>query len=68
MAATYATLFWCALQVTLFLSLAAPIYLVVRRRHPQAATFAAATCLGAVIVLCALAASPWPRWSLALQP
>jgi beta-lactamase regulating signal transducer with metallopeptidase domain len=65
MAAIYATLFWCALQVTLFLTLAAPIYLVVRRRSPHAATFAAASSLAAVILLSALAASPWPRWSLA---
>jgi beta-lactamase regulating signal transducer with metallopeptidase domain len=67
MAATYATLFWCALQVTIFLSLATPIYLFARRRNPQAATFAAATSLGAVVVLSALAASPWPRWTLVLE-
>ena len=66
MAAIYATLFWCALQVTLFLTLAAPIYLFVRRRSPHAATFVAASSLAAVILLSALAASPWPRWSLAM--
>lgn len=67
MAAIYTTLFWCALQVTLFLLLAAPIYFLVRRRSPQAATFAAATSLAAVIALSALAASPWPRWTLAFD-
>jgi beta-lactamase regulating signal transducer with metallopeptidase domain len=64
MTAIYATLFWCALQVTLFLTLASPIYLLVRRRSPHAAPFAAASSLAAVILLSALAASPWPRWSL----
>ncbi|WP_428304218.1 M56 family metallopeptidase [Lacipirellula sp.] len=64
MAAIFTTLFWCALQVSLFLLLAAPIYLLVRRRNPSAGTAVAASALGAVVVLSALAISPWPRWSL----
>lgn len=58
-----ATLFWCVVQVSLFLTLAAPIYLAVRRRHPRAGTFAAAGSLAVVVALSGLAASPWPRWA-----
>ena len=64
MAAMFTILFWCALQVSLFLVLAAPVYLVVRRRNPSAGTAVAASSLATVIVLSGLAVSPWPRWSL----
>ncbi|BBO32977.1 M56 family metallopeptidase [Lacipirellula parvula] len=64
MAAIFSTLFWCALQVSLFLLLATPVYLLVRRRNPSAGTAVAASALTAVVVLSALAISPWPRWSL----
>lgn len=58
-----ATLFWCVVQVSLFLTVAAPIYLAVRRRHPRAGTWAAAGSLAVVVALSGLAASPWPRWA-----
>ena len=55
---------WCALQVTLFLLLAAPVYLLVRRTHPRAGTGAALGSLLAVIALSVLAGSGWPRWEM----
>ncbi|MBA4104902.1 MAG: hypothetical protein C0485_04010 [Pirellula sp.] len=64
MAAIYATLFWCALQVSIFLALALPIYLIVRRRNSSAGAATAASSLAAVVLLSFLAVSPWPRWSL----
>jgi beta-lactamase regulating signal transducer with metallopeptidase domain len=53
---------WCALQVSLFLALAAVVYFAVRRLHPRTGTWAAMSSLTLVIALSALAASPWPRW------
>lgn len=64
MAAIYTTLFWCALQVSIFLALALPIYLIVRRRNSSAGAATAASSLSAVVLLSFLAVSPWPRWSL----
>ena len=64
MAAIYTMLFWCALQVTLFLMVALPLYLVILRRDPRVGAAAGASVLGIVILLTGLAASPWPRWSL----
>ena len=53
---------WCAVQVTLFLVLAAPVYLLARRLHPRAGTVAALGSLMAVVALSLLAGSSWPRW------
>lgn len=64
MAAMFTILFWCALQVSFFLALALPIYLVVRRRNSSAGAVVAASSLAAVVLLSLLAISPWPRWSL----
>ena len=64
MAPIYTMIFWCALQVTLFLTVALPLYLVIRRRDPRVGAAAGAGVLGVVILLTGLAASPWPRWSL----
>ena len=58
------TIVWCAAQVTLFLALAAPVYLLTRRLHPRAGTVVALGSLGAVILLSLLAGSSWPRWEV----
>lgn len=61
------TMLWCAVQVTLFLALAAPVYLLARRLHPRAGTVAALGSLMAVIALSLMAGSSWPRWKLNRQ-
>jgi beta-lactamase regulating signal transducer with metallopeptidase domain len=56
-------LVWCIVQVTLVSLLVGTLYLVVRRFRPGAATAVVLTGLLTVVVLSALAFSPWPRWS-----
>ena len=58
-------LVWCMLQVTLLVVLAGIVYLVVRRYVPAAGALVTAATIGAVVVVSALAFSPWPRWQLA---
>jgi len=57
-------LVWCVLQVTLVGLLSAGLYLGVRRLRPAAAAPVALTGLLVIVLLSALAMSPWPRWSL----
>jgi len=58
-------LVWCMLQVTLLVVLAGIVYLIVRRYVPAAGALVTAATIGAVVVVSALAFSPWPRWQLA---
>lgn len=60
-----ATIVSCVLQVTLFAASAGVVYLVVRRLHASLGATTAALSLAVVLVLTALAASPWPRWEFA---
>ena len=59
-------LVWCIVQVTLLGLLSGALYLIVQRIRPGAGAPVALTGLLAVVVLSALALSPWPRWSLPL--
>jgi beta-lactamase regulating signal transducer with metallopeptidase domain len=57
-----ATIVSCIVQVTLFAAAAGVVYLVARRLHASLGSITAALSLALVLVLTALAASPWPRW------
>jgi len=57
-------LVWCAVQVTLFALLAGAVYLVCRRWQPASGTWVTVAGLAGVLVLSAMALSPWPRWAL----
>ena len=57
-------LVWCAVQVTLFGLLAGAVYLVCRRWQPASGTSVTVAGLAGILVLSAMALSPWPRWSL----
>ena len=56
-------LVWCIVQVTLLGVLSAALYLIAQRIRPGAGAPIALTGLSAVVVLSALALSPWPRWT-----
>ncbi|MBD3672414.1 MAG: DUF1559 domain-containing protein [Planctomycetaceae bacterium] len=56
------TLAWCAIQVTIFASASALLYLSMRKRSPAARSTVLISSLLSVIVLTVLARSPWPRW------
>ncbi len=57
-------LVWCVAQVTLIGVLCGGLYFSVRRLRPAAAAPVAMTGLAVVVLLSALALSPWPRWTL----
>ncbi len=57
-------LVWCIVQVTVMGVLSGALYLIVRKVRPTAGAPVALSGLLAVVVLSALALSPWPRWSL----
>lgn len=59
-----AVLVSCVVQVTLFAVVAGVVYLVARRLHASLGSITASVSLTLVLVLTALAASPWPRWEL----
>ena len=56
-------LVWCAVQVTLFGLSAAAVYLVSRRWQPASGTSVTVAGLAGILVLTAMALSPWPQWS-----
>ncbi len=60
-------LVWCVAQVTLIGFLCGGLYLGVRRLRPAAAAPVAMTGLVVVVLLSALALSPWPRWPLRVR-
>lgn len=55
----------CVVQVTLFALAAAVVHLVAKRVHASLGSVTASLSLLLVLVLTALAWSPWPRWELA---
>lgn len=57
-------LIWCIVQITLLGILAAAMYLVMRRVRPAAAASVVLSSLTVVVVLSAIALSPWPRWQI----
>jgi hypothetical protein len=57
-------LVWCAVQVTLFGLLAGAVYVLCRRWQPASGTSVTVAGLASILVLSAMALSPWPRWSL----
>ena len=56
------TLVWCAVQVTVFGTVAGLLYLSMRRRSPASRSTVLTSTLLSVILLSVLAWSPWPRW------
>jgi beta-lactamase regulating signal transducer with metallopeptidase domain len=68
MTTAFAWLVWCALQVTVLTIGVTVVYLAARRLHPRAGAAAAGGGLLMVLALTALVASPWPRWTLPVQP
>jgi beta-lactamase regulating signal transducer with metallopeptidase domain len=62
-----ATIVSCIVQVTLFAAAAGVVYLVARRLHASLGSITAALSLALVLVLTALAASPWPRWDFSAR-
>ncbi|MEN6557734.1 MAG: hypothetical protein ABFC54_06105, partial [Thermoguttaceae bacterium] len=56
-------LVWCVVQVTLIGTVAAGVYLLVRRLRPAAAASVLLSGLVVVVALSLMMASPWPRWA-----
>ena len=61
-------LMWCFVQVTVLSIVVGGLYLIARRLLPAAGVPILLTGLGAVVVLSALALSPWPQWVSCAQP
>lgn len=56
-------LVWVSLQVSVLCLVAMAVYLIVRRGSPNAGAAATLSGLLLVVLLSAVALSPWPRWS-----
>jgi beta-lactamase regulating signal transducer with metallopeptidase domain len=55
-------LVWCVIQVSILAGVVVIVYTVTRRSGPPARALAAFAGLLLIVVLSALAFSPWPRW------
>ena len=55
-------LVWCVIQVSILAGVATILYAMTRRSGPPARALAAFAGLLLIVVLSALAFSPWPRW------
>lgn len=58
------TLLWCIGQVTVLTGIVVACYAVARRFGPAAGSLTALSGLVGIVVVTALAFSPWPRWSV----
>ena len=56
-------LIWVSLQVSVLCLVAMAVYLIARRGSPNAGAAATLSGLLLVVLLSAVALSPWPRWS-----
>ena len=61
-------LVWCVVQVSILASVAAVLYIMLRRHGPPARALAAFAGLVLIVALSALTFSPWPHWQARADP